>query len=770
MCAYESITVRHLKKRSTLQDGTMCCICVKKGTNKTVVVTGHDLPTSKDLFYTVYGRSGVSKKGNAFFDAYIVEVCPPKDQKTFVAYMGSLRVGVGSSRASLIYDTLGEDAYNALQNDPKVIHSVNGIPKKLADRIEKKITIIKIRNLLLWKFGGAGSAFTPQKAWSVAKKLGLESMELINKNPYLLCRLTGLSFQTVDQMARATMDGVCGNHAFRLYCAVRCALVAAESQGHVCLPEDVLAERVMKLCNYRNSGFADISMIVAQVAIKSLLNKMLIRKTGNMVYRCERYLEERKMAAQIVHLMRSPVRNEERVRLNINEVLNQYMEQNDIQLAPQQEKAVLNAFVNPVSIVTGGPGTGKTTLVKAILAMDKFILGDASNPMLLAPTGRAARRLCETSGHSASTVHSAIGYRGDDEGEVDGITLNPSLIIVDEVSMLDQTVAAILISKIEVGTRLVLVGDADQLPSVGAGNVLAELIASKVIPTTRLETIFRQTGGEENPIVVNAKKINEGETDLVYSDRFMKVQISDSERMIQYLCKAYVNTVKEYGIDSVIMLVPYRSSKTTKICTEELNRRVQSILNPLQDGEAHLRNATGVYHAGDLVMHLKNSEDAQNGDIGIVESVVKAQSNETVMTVDFGDFKKDYTQENIMDLCHAYACTIHKAQGAEYRFVLMGLSLEHSFLLQRNLLYTGITRATSKVCLVGNLEGRGSALEKSILNNKADVRYSMLGLRIQSGWREYLNKKQNENVQEESSGTVSEHFQQETLYSVSQAG
>ena len=748
----------------------MRCICAKGNGKKTVIVTGYDLPTTPGIFYKVYGKSGVSKKGNAFFDSYISEICPPKDEKSFIAYMGTLRVGVGSSRASLVYNALGRaNAYKTLVDDPKVIHQVEGIPQKLANKIEKRITLLKVRNLLLWKFGGAGSLFTPQKAWAVAKRLGLESMEQVNKNPYLLCRLTGLGFQTVDQMARSSLKGVCCNHVYRLNCAVRYALVAAESQGHVCLPEDVLAERVVKVCNYRNSGFANITVDVARVAISSLLDKLYIRKTGNMVYRCERYNEERNMAAQIVHLLRSPVRYADKVRLSIHEVLSQYMEQNDIKLAPKQEEAVLSAFTHPVSIVTGGPGTGKTTLVKAILAMDKFILGEASNPLLLAPTGRAARRLFETSGHPASTVHSAIGYRGDDGKDVDASTLNPSVIIVDEVSMLDQTVAAILISKIEVGTRLVLVGDADQLPSVGAGNVLAELIASDVVPTTRLETIFRQSGGEENPIVINAKKINEGQTELAYSDRFMKKQIADSEKMVQYLCRSYVATVKAYGLDSVILLVPYRSAKTTKVCTEELNRRVQEMLNPLKEGEPYLRNSTGIYHTGDLVMHLKNSYDVQNGDIGVVECVTKQPGMDITMTVDYGDFKKSYTQDNIAELCHAFACTIHKAQGAEYRFVLMGLSKEHSFLLQRNLLYTGITRATSKVCLVGDIEGQDSAVVKSILNDKADIRYSMLGLRIQSGWRDYINHRQYEQGREEKPERAQEEFYQETFDSVSQA-
>lgn len=770
MCAYESLTVRHIKMLSKSQDGTMRCICAKGNGKKTVIVTGYDLPTTPGIFYKVYGTSGVSKKGNAFFDSYISEICPPKDEKSFIAYMGTLRVGVGSSRASLAYHALGRaNAYKTLVDDPKVIHKVEGIPQKLANKIEKRIILLKVRNLLLWKFGGAGSLFTPQKAWAVARKLGLESMEQVNKNPYLLCRLTGLGFRTVDQMARSSLKGVCCNHVYRLNCAVRYTLVAAESQGHVCLPEDVLAERVVKVCNYRNSGFANITVDVARVAIQSLLEKLYIRKTGNMVYRCERYNEERNMAAQIVHLLRSPVRYADKVRLNIHEVLSQYMEQNDIKLAPKQEEAVLSAFTHPVSIVTGGPGTGKTTLVKAILAMDRYILGEASNPLLLAPTGRAARRLSETSVHSASTVHSAIGYRGDDGKDVDASTLNPSVIIVDEVSMLDQTVAAILISKIEVGTRLVLVGDADQLPSVGAGNVLAELIASNVVPTTRLETIFRQTGGEENPIVINAKKINEGETELAYSDRFMKKQISDSEKMLQYLCRSYVATVKAYGLDSVILLVPYRSAKTTKVCTEELNRRVQAMLNPLKEGEPYLRNSTGIYHAGDLVMHLKNSYDVQNGDIGVVECVAKQPGTEIIMTVDYGDFKKSYTQDNIAEICHAFACTIHKAQGAEYRFVLMGLNKEHSFLLQRNLIYTGITRATSKVCLVGDIEGQDSAVVKSILNDKADVRYSMLGLRIQSGWRDFLNHSQYEQGREEKPEQAQEEFHQETFDSMSQA-
>jgi len=492
--------------------------------------------------------------------------------------------------------------------------------------------------------------------------------------------------------------------------------------------------------------------------LKSHLGQMItekkIYKTNGMFFRRSRYHEERLLAEGIVRLMRSPVTNARYAQFSLNNFLEQYMQENGIRFAPDQKTAIINAFLNPVSIVTGGPGTGKTTLTKAILALDKVISGNKSNPLLLAPTGRAAKRLSEATGHNAQTVHSAIRYFGEKaapEGlapQSKGLFSEASLIIVDEASMLDQMIASWMIQIIPSGTRLVFVGDSDQLPSVGAGNVLHEMIVSNVVPVTRLNVIFRQNG--VSPIVANAAKIHEGKHDLTYNRDFKSFDIDSEAGQVYKAVEFYVKCFNYYGADNVMMLCPYRNSKFTKVNTSELNRQIQHQVNPVKEGELSMSSRRNIFHANDRVIQLKNVDCVLNGDVGIVTEVIDTiDENDSSkvsrkLTVDFGmGITREYTEDMLNELDLAYCNTVHKSQGSEYPVVILVLSNKHQALLQRNLVYTAITRATKNVALIGDINGINSALGKAIDNTKSGERHTTLSKRLSDCWAstQMLNKK-----------------------------
>lgn len=419
----------------------------------------------------------------------------------------------------------------------------------------------------------------------------------------------------------------------------------------------------------------------------------------------------------------------------INKLLDEFERKNKFKLAKIQREAVNTVLLNPVSILTGGPGTGKTTTIKAILWVYEqlYDLPEEMKPLLLAPTGRAARRMYNQTEHEASTIHSSIGYINDEDGG-EGFTtideLKNMFIIVDESSMVDQQICASLFKTVCDEAQIVFVGDPDQLPSVGAGNVLMDMINSGVIPKIKLEVIYRQS--ENSPIIENAGKIMKGDTHLSFSKGFYLKESASEMNTLVDACSFYISCVNKFGIDNVALLTPLREKTTVNV--KELNKQLQHRLNPLVKGQKTMKIHDITFRKGDRVMQLKNTTNTKNGDIGYIKDIVYAKDphNEFAYTdvcvINFNDDEEDvvYNKDDMKNVNLAYACTVHKSQGSEYKTVIIAATMQHKVALRRNLIYTAITRATDNVAIIGSKE----AIEYAISNDVTDVRYTLLKQRL----------------------------------------
>lgn len=395
-----------------------------------------------------------------------------------------------------------------------------------------------------------------------------------------------------------------------------------------------------------------------------------------------------------------------------------------LQLADEQRRAVMTALASKLCVITGGPGTGKTMIQRFLLNIYRR-RNCSGQIMCCAPTGRAARRMEQSTGFPAMTLHKALGLlAGEDDACSDPQMLDADLVVVDEVSMMDIYLANHLFQAIPRGSQLVLVGDADQLPSVGPGAVLSELIACGVMPVVRLDRIFRQSHGSR--IAANAKFIRHGNLSLEYGDDFQFFDSGDMEDSAQLIERLYVQEVTENGLDNVALLSPYRQKTETGV--NALNDRLQSIVNPPDGKKPEVLYRNRIYRTGDKVMQTKNCGDISNGDIGYITSITSDDSDST-LTVDFGDGRvAEYDKSDLELLDLAYASTIHKSQGSEYKSVIINLQCAHAVMLVRPLIYTAITRAKERVIIVGERRALCTAIKRT----DTERRGTKLAARIRS--------------------------------------
>ncbi|MCM1305651.1 MAG: AAA family ATPase, partial [Butyrivibrio sp.] len=396
-----------------------------------------------------------------------------------------------------------------------------------------------------------------------------------------------------------------------------------------------------------------------------------------------------------------------------------------VTFAEEQKEAVYTALASSLCVITGGPGTGKTMIQRAILDIYQKLF-PKHEIVCCAPTGRAARRMEQSTGFPSSTVHKALNlFAGEDGCYGEGTELEADLILVDEMSMLDMYVADSLFQAVKKGSRLVLVGDADQLPSVGPGAVLGELIASGCIPVVRLDHVFRQKEGSR--IAANAKQIRHGNASLEYGEDFQFVECADLEESARLIRKLYLQEVAKHGVDHVALLSPYRQKTETGV--NALNEQIRDAVNPLRGAE--IASGNRKFRIGDKVMQVKNKDDVSNGDIGYIRNISK-NGNEAEIRIDFGDGRvKDYDAGGMELLDLGYASTIHKSQGSEYQTVIINIQKAHYIMLNRPLIYTAVTRGKKKVILVGEKK----ALHMAVKRTETEKRGTNLAARI----REYMN-------------------------------
>lgn len=634
-----------------------------------------------------------------------------------ITYLSSLKAGIGPVVANRLCQRFGQDKlWDLIENDQiEELSKVKGVTKRIAENLSQKSKATKTVREILRTF----PELTPQLAQKLYEEVGQDACAKIARDPWNTLRnIPGIGFLTIESIARQTPAWNPYDQG-RISMGIQQVFRQQELQ-HMCIPKDELKKRLSTLLCINDDQIIRDSLNDA-----TKRNECIVK--GDFAYSKNAFYCEREVAANILRLKRELVScSDEEIKFQIRLFENQYFT-----LADTQKTAVLSAFQNAISVITGGPGTGKSTIVQCILAVEDAIDPEAK-VMLMAPTGRAAKRMQETTGKAASTIHSALGIRFSDgeTGVMEDIEpLDADLIVVDEFSMVNAWIAKFLFSRIGTGTRVVIIGDVDQLPAIGAGNVLKEIIygTDGMVPVTVLDTIFR-VKSDGSHIVTNAQKIRRGDIDLEFDPRTFSIwQHTDESEIFNAACWFYINGIREYGIENTMLLIPHR--KKGVCCVNTLNTALEAYLNPVKAGEETIQSLGRTFHAGDRVMQLVNRDDVMNGDIGIIQSISEvpdpndSKSRAKEIIIRFDNENIAYTQEQMKDIDLAYACSVHKAQGQEYDCVIVVMSQEHHLMAKRNLLYTAITRAKKQVILVGD----AAIFQRAILDEDAKPRFTQLG-------------------------------------------
>ncbi|MCL2189793.1 MAG: ATP-dependent RecD-like DNA helicase [Defluviitaleaceae bacterium] len=674
---------------------------------------GNRLPTADGVEIELTGKW---TDGGRYGMQLSVEVCSvvrPKTAEGIIAYLSSgLIKGIGDKTARAIVSRFGDKALDVLDKTPERLLEVPNITeKKLASIVACYRESVSLRDIMteLAPYG-----VTPKKAEKIHATYGAQAVELIKTNPYILCEITGFGFKTVDDIARKSGTPI--NDPHRINQGIIYALEQSQQSGYLFMPSE-------ELC--KNAGMLLSISVADNIIQKSLFDLVLgshLHEEEGRIYLPKNYVAERetaKLAKAMIGLVN--------VNGDVDKIISQAEKACGITLADMQREAVKMAVTNKISIITGGPGTGKTTVVKVICAVYEKVFG--GNIAFAAPTGRASRRLSESVEADADTLHRALGLR-EHSDEVNN-TINADLLVVDEVSMVDMSLAHLLFKSLKSKTKLLLVGDHHQLPSVGAGNVLRELLQCGAIPATRLNVVHRQA--QTSRINLNAHAILQNRAaGLLYGTDFEFVDAKTPDEAAAYVKKIYcgfINNLKKSGqsfaADEVQILAPVRVKG--RCGTDALNKEIQDSLNPASADKPEIVVGFKRFRLHDKVMQTKNNGDVSNGDIGRIRRITKDLNGGYEVQIDFGGSRVvEYEADEMATIDLAYATTIHKSQGSEYPVVIIPILNEASIMLQRNLIYTAITRAKVKVILVGQKQ----ALFKAI--HKADVanRNTLLAFRI----------------------------------------
>ncbi len=629
-------------------------------------------------------------------------------------FLGSGAVkGIGKVTAARIVAAFGDQALEVLAKQPQRLQEVPGIGKrKAADITAAYADLAGIRELMLFlETHGISSNYAAR----IQACYGNTALLRIQNNPYdLAADIEGMGFQTADRIA---LDlGFERESEARLRGGLGYALTQIASGGHTCVPEEILLRLAARLLQVDPGPL--------ERTCNELIQKDMLRTVDcggqRLIYPEYLYRAEVTAAADLLNL-RDHAGSLGRV--DTEKIMADWEKEAGLELAEAQKEAIRASLKYGVLALTGGPGTGKTTIIKGILA----VLERAGCRVLLAaPTGRAARRLAEAAGKEAKTVHRLLEYNvtgvfGRDEDE----PLEADAVIVDEASMMDIVLTYHLLEALPAGCRLILVGDVDQLPSVGAGCVLKDIIRSGKMPVVRLKDVFRQA--EISPIVRNAHRINQGQMPICEDGSdFAMVQYPNEMEAAAYITSVYAEQNQSGNWQQCQVLTPMHRGACG---VENLNKLLQAKMNPPSPEKNELRGPAGILRLGDKVMQIRNDydKDVYNGDIGQITSI-GTDKRVQVWYPDRQDGDRvSYETGDLNELQLAYAMSVHKSQGSEYPMVILALVPGHYIMLQRNLLYTAVTRAREKVLLVGTK----GALQTAVLNDRTQRRYSLLAERLQ---------------------------------------
>lgn len=698
------------------------------GRRDLVNVTGNFLSVTPGEVLRMDGVWSIHARFGEQFEVKRYETAAPSTVEGIRKYLGSgLIKGIGPVMAERIVNCFGEHTLDVIDREADRLLTVEGIGAYRLDRIKQAWEDQKeIRELMVFLRSHEVSA---AYATRIFKHYGRAALDVVKENPYRLALdVSGIGFITADKIAQNL--GISPDSPLRAEAGIHFVIHQAAEEGHVCVPRGLLMEKSVELLP------ETAQTVLVEALDRLLLDKRLVRERldgavagefgdEEAIYLAGYHVAERLSARRLLHLegflalRRKP---------DADAAVEWLRGKMPFKLAALQEEAVKRSLTDKVLIITGGPGTGKTTLIHAILAVHRQ-MGARVN--LAAPTGRAAKRLSEATGHAASTVHRLLEFspqlggfqRNEDK------PLGADLVIVDESSMLDVLLTHYLLKAVPGHATLILVGDVDQLPSVGPGSVLKDIIASERFPVVRLTQIFRQA--RESRIVTNAHLVQQGRfpslrTGSEELQDFYFIQKEDPEETVQVIVKLCTERIpRRFGYDPVEEIQVLSPMHRGIIGAQRLNDILQEALNPQKQS---VERAGRTFRLHDKVMQLKNNYDKEvfNGDLGRVRAIDQ-ENQELRIEVDGRMVSYDFSE--LDELTLAYAVTVHKSQGSEYPAVVLPLLTQHYMMLQRNLLYTAITRARKLVVIVGSKK----ALAIAVRNDKTQRRYTLLKERLKAG-------------------------------------
>ena len=668
-------------------------------------------------------------------ETYVVK--PPEDEESVERYLGSGAIkGIGTALAARIVRHFHADTFRIIEEEPERLAEIKGISERKAREIAQQVyekRDMRKAMIFLQQFG-----ITTALAVKIFEKYGQRMYEVLQNNPYQLADdIHGVGFRIADEIARKA--GVSADSEYRVKSAISYVLIQAGTDGHIYLPKDLVQSRTAQLLGV---PIEDIEQYLMDLAVD---RKIVVKqeKDQERVYSASSYYIEMSTARMLCDLNITAEIDDQVILKKIAAI----EKQTEMYLDEMQKKAVIEAVRCGLLVITGGPGTGKTTTINTLIS---YFESEGLQILLAAPTGRAAKRMTEATGVEAKTVHRLLEISGlsEESGAVGGFgrnaqnPLEADVIIIDEMSMVDAYLMHALLDAVTVGTRLIMVGDMNQLPSVGPGSVLKDMIQSGCIPVVSLTRIFRQA--QESDIVVNAHKINRGEPVLLdnKSRDFFFLKRDDANVIISIVIQLVRDKMPRYvnaQMYDIQVLTPMRKGL---LGVERLNKILQEYLNPPDRTKAEQEQNGMLFREGDKVMQVKNNYQLEweirgrygipmekglgifNGDMGIIREINKQTER---VTVEFDEQRMvEYPYSGLEELELAYAVTIHKSQGSEYPAVVIPLLSGPKMLMTRNLLYTAVTRAKQCVTLVGD----PYAFNQMEANTVEQKRYTALADRI----------------------------------------
>ena len=708
-------------KRHLVSSTDMDNIPPKLGQNQTsvnVFVTGVNLPEIEGQPVRYFGKWNEYRKPdgstNISFNADAFVLLNPDTISGIVRLLsGPMFPGIGTSTATRIAKYCGLDTFRIIEEDPLRLAKIIDQGKiGIITRYYAKNQAYGRLVAFLGQFG-LGS----QTAVKVNDHFGKNAIRLITENPYCLEEISGIGFTTCDKIARVLGKALDSYQRIE-GCLMETLLKLCSEGGHMYVEKNVLQSATLKRLNDGlPQGTVNAERYTEVFEQLRGLSKIVCR-ANSIVYAKSFDEAEYNTAQKLLFLLNKKIDSSKIAECE--QVVDDYCEKAGIKLHPTQREAVIRSVSNRVSIITGGPGTGKTTIISAILACyDEVFGGDI---LLMAPTGKAARRMSESTKRDASTIHSRLHLYNAEGKKQKPEPINSGLVVVDECSMVDNFLMESLMEAIASDEcHVIFVGDIDQLPSVGEGAVLGEMIKSGVIPTSRLTETFRQKGGGAT-IIDDAKKINTGASDLIYDETFEFVEAKDDKDACDKVMALYREEVAQRGIENVALLCPLRSTQDRFITVaDSMNEKLQSVINPHDTAKREASVYRRTFREGDRVMQWKNTEDSSNGDIGEIKCISDDENGGgKLFTIEWENGNTSVLNRQGMEkIFLAYAISIHKSQGSEYQSVIIPvISAQTCELFKRNLLYTGVTRAKKKVILVGDTKAIRACISKSDTNRR----------------------------------------------------